>query len=133
MMTGQAAVCPLSKVNSTGLMNPHNVTMVETVGLKLPHSSDTTTWTRVNMAKQTERADRHRMGTACSTDWTDFTRSTDVRLPQHKGEQPFSLQVCDEGHVEQLERLRWSSSSRVKSTPASVSLRSAFSRSMVDR
>ncbi|KAM7391515.1 hypothetical protein PAMP_022200 [Pampus punctatissimus] len=102
-------------------MHPQKVTMVKTVDVTLLHRGGRTDGAKWMTVMQTDSEHRQSEGTACNNDWIDFT---DVLL---------YLKVCEEGQVELLHCLCWSKSSSEESTPASVSLRNAFSLSIVER
>ncbi|KAK9522567.1 hypothetical protein VZT92_019019 [Zoarces viviparus] len=106
-------------------MHPLKVMMVETVILKLLHHVD-----RIKMVTPTDRERRQSADTACSA---DISHLTVLPPPTHKGEALLFLQVSGDAQVEPFGCRRWSGPSREKSTPASVSLRIAFSLSMVER
>ncbi|CAK6950193.1 Hypothetical predicted protein [Scomber scombrus] len=111
-------------------MYPRRVTMVETVDvIKLARCGrdDGAKWMTV---MQTDSECRQNTGTACNNDWNGFT---DVPPPLHTGKQLLCLKVCDKGQVEQLNCPCRSNLSREGSTPASVSLKNAFSFSIVER
>lgn len=110
--------------------------MVETPFLEFRHRADRAdcaTLMRVKIVLQTDSEQRQTAGTASNSDRTDFNLFAGLPPPQRRGVQLFVVKVCDEDQGKQSECPCWSGSSCERSTPASVSLRNAFSLSMVDR
>lgn len=103
-------------------MHPHRVTMVETVDVMLLarcSRDDGAKW-------MTDSEHRQSTGTVCNNDWNDFT---DTLSPPHTVEQLLYPKV----QVEQLDCPRLSNFSYEMSIPASISLKNAFSFSIVER
>ena len=122
-----------SAVDTNGLMQPPKTMMADTRGLQSQHRAVNTEWPRNRMVTQTDSECWQIAGSTHIAAWTDFHHRTALLPPQQREEQLLFPGLCDEGQVEQLEHAPRSESSSEESTPAIVSLRNAFSFSMIER